>query len=179
MLKNAKPQIAVFTVYGALLVGIPVAAAVETSVNKPDTVTVSTIDPLDKYKGATELTNVELADLLSLVGFEGKSLKLAWAIVMRESRGHPTSLNNNSSTGDHSYGLFQINMIGSLGETRREKFGITKNAELLDPVTNAKAAYYMSNHGKDFSSWGLGPNAYDGTPSEPAVTKWLADFPKA
>ena len=133
---------------------------------------------LDAYVGATELSPTELVDLLRLVGFEGKSLKLAWAVTMRESRGHPLSHNTSKYSGDNSYGLFQINMLGSLGPERREKFGIKSNSQLLDPVTNAKAAFYMSAKGTDWGSWGLGPNAYDGTASEPAVTKWLDDFPK-
>jgi hypothetical protein len=69
-------------------------------------------------------------------------------------------------------------MIGSLGDIRREKFGIKSNAELLDPVTNAQAAFYMTNRGTNFGSWGLGPNAYDGTAHELAVTVWFAEFPK-
>jgi hypothetical protein len=149
--------------------------------NRADTPTVSTttvVDPLDKYREMTEFSPKDLADMLELVGFKGYSLKLAWAVVMRESRGHSVSHNKTSSTGDNSYGLFQINMLGSLGEIRREKFGIKYNAELLDPVTNAQAAFYMSDHGADFGSWGLGPNAYDGSSSEPAVTQWLDDFPK-
>jgi hypothetical protein len=97
---------------------------------------------------------------------------------MRESRGNSGYHNKTSSTGDNSNGLFQINMLGSLGEDRREKFGIKSNAELLDPVTNAQAAFYMTSRGKNFGSWGLGPDAYDGTSSESAVTDWLDDFPK-
>ena len=142
------------------------------------TVTVVAVDPLDQYRGKTSLTPTELVDLLKTVGFEGKSLKLAWAITMRESRGHPLSHNTSTHTGDNSYGLFQINMLGYLGEDRREKFGIKKNAELLDPVTNAQAAFYMSARGTNFGSWGLGPDAYDGTAHEVAVTSWLDDFPK-
>jgi hypothetical protein len=69
-------------------------------------------------------------------------------------------------------------MIGNLGADRREKFGIKSNSELFDPVTNAKAAFYMSARGTNWASWGLGPDAYDGTPEEPAVTKWLDKFPK-
>ena len=152
------------------------------SANIPPTQTITINVPekvgIELYEGATELTPIELKDLLSLVGFKGYSLKLAWAITMRESRGHPTSHNKSSYSGDNSYGLFQINMIGSLGEDRRDKFGLVKDSELLDPVTNAKAAFYMSARGTNFASWGLGPDAYDGDPSEPSVTKWLDDFPK-
>jgi hypothetical protein len=177
--KDAKSQIAVMVAYLVLVCGIPVAMAAEE--NKKDTPTqtiVEVVDPLDKYRGATELTSKELKDLLALVGFEGNSLKVAWSVVMKESRGHPTSHNKTSATGDNSYGLFQINMIGDLGAIRREKFGIKKDAELLDPVTNAQAAYYMTGRGTDFSSWGYGSGAYDGDPSEPGITKWFDDFPK-
>ena len=150
--------------------------------NRADTPTVITtqevVDPIDKYREMTKFSPTDLADMLELVGFKGYSLKLAWAVVMRESRGNSNSHNKTSSTGDNSYGLFQINMLGYLGEVRREKFGIKSNAELLDPVTNAQAAFYMTNRGKDFGSWGLGPNAYDGTSSESAVTDWLDNFPK-
>lgn len=163
--------------YGLLLVGVPTAMAADSSAVDGATVMTQVVDPLDKYKGATKLSTTELADLLELVGFKGKSLRLAWAVVMRESRGHPLSHNTNASTGDNSYGLFQINMIGDLGAVRREKFGIKTNAELLDPVVNAQAAFYMTAHGTDFGSWGLGSNAYDGSASEPSVTKWLDDFP--
>jgi hypothetical protein len=151
--------------------------------NRADTPTVITapvavVDPLDKYREMTKFSPTDLADMLELVGFKGYSQKLAWAIVMRESRGNSTSHNKTSSTGDNSYGLFQINMIGSLGDDRREKFGIKSNAELFDPVTNAQAAFYMTSRGENFGSWGLGPDAYDGTASETAVTVWLKDFPK-
>ena len=153
-----------------LLTSVPSQAAIVLP-KESKIVVFSAKTGLDLYSGATTLTALELKDLLHLVGFEGKSLKIAWAIVMRESRGHPLSHNNNTSTGDNSYGIFQINMNGSLGADRREKFGIASNAELLDPVVNAKAAFYMTARGTNFGSWGLGPDAYDGTPEESAVTK--------
>ena len=140
-------------------------------------------NPLVLLEDAKELTPHELVELLAAVGFQGNALKTAWAVVMRESRGRPVAHNKNANTGDNSYGLFQINMIGDLGVNRLAKFqdkiGIAKTADLLDPVANAKAAYYMTNGGKDWGSWGLGPNAYDGDAVEPAVTRWLADFPKS
>ena len=144
---------------------------------------IEQLNPLVALEDAKQLTSTDLVELLAAVGFEGKSLKTAWAVAMRESRGHPTSHNKNASTGDNSYGLFQINMIGNMGVDRlarfKDRIGITKMADLLDPVANAKAAYYMTAGGKDWSSWGLGPNAYDGSSAEPAVTRWLADFPKS
>ena len=138
-------------------------------------------NPLVLLEGAKTLTEHELVELLAAVGFEGKALKTAWSVVMRESRGRPVAHNKNANTGDNSYGLFQINMLGSMGVDRLAKFqdkiGITKASDLLDPVANAKAAYYMTAGGKDWGSWGLGPNAYDGDAIEPAVTKWYTAFP--
>ena len=138
-------------------------------------------NPLVLLEGAKQLTQHELVELLAAVGFEGKALKTAWSVVMRESRGRPIAHNKNANTGDNSYGLFQINMIGSLGVDRLAKFqdkiGIAKTSDLLDPVANAKAAYYMTAGGKDWGSWGLGANAYDGDAIEPAVTKWYTEFP--
>jgi hypothetical protein len=170
---------ATFMVAMLTIVSTNQAYAVYKRVDTPTVITASVVvDPLDKYREITKFTPTELADMLELVGFKGYSLKLAWAVVMRESRGNSGSHNKTSSTGDNSYGLFQINMLGSLGEDRREKFGIKSNAELLDPVTNAQAAFYMTSRGEDFGSWGLGPNAYDGSSSESAITVWLPKFPQ-
>ena len=118
----------------------------------------------------------ELKELLKAVGFEGYSLKLAWGIVMRESRGGPTSHNQNANTGDNSYGLFQINMIGGLGADRREKYGLDKNEELFNPVTNARIAFLMSGGGEDFGAWGVGKNAYNGGKVGDLYT-WVSKFP--
>lgn len=136
-------------------------------------------DPLEQFKGARKLAQDELVDILRAVGFKGQALKTAWAVAMRESNGRPIAHNDNVNTGDNSYGIFQINMIGSLGTDRREKFGLAANTDLFDPVTNAKIAFHMTDGGTDWGSWGLGPNAYDGTAAEPSITKWLPHFPKS
>jgi hypothetical protein len=111
-------------------------------------------------KQRDQLSDEQLSELLYLVGFTGKAHKHAWAIVQRESNGRPVAHNDNTNTGDNSYGLFQINMIGSLGADRRAKYDLTTNNQLFDPVVNATIAYKMSGGGDDFGSWGLGPNAY-------------------
>jgi hypothetical protein len=132
---------------------------------------------LAKYAGRrAPLEPLELKELLTAIGFEGEALKLAWGIVMRESRGGPTSHNGNSDTGDNSYGLFQINMIGGLGTDRREKYGLTTNEELFNPVANARIAFLMSGGGKDFGAWGVGKNAYNGG-KVGDLYSWVAKFP--
>jgi len=120
---------------------------------------------LDKFSNASYsssemLTDEELKQLLETVGFEGTGLKKAWSIAKRESNGRPLAYNGNKNTGDSSYGLFQINMIGNLGPERLEKFDLQSNKELFDPVTNAEITYYMTNGGSDWSAWkGMTPRA--------------------
>jgi hypothetical protein len=137
-------------------------------------VVVTVVSPLDSFKEAKVLTKVELKDLLEAVGFEGKALKTAWAVAMKESNGRPQAYNGNNSTGDHSYGVFQINMIGNLGEARREKFDLTTNKDLFDPVTNAEIAFHMTNGGEDWSSWKIYPGQTNGARYE----SFLKQFPK-
>jgi hypothetical protein len=113
------------------------------------------------YRNAKDaLAPGQLSELLAAVGFEGQRHKTAWGIVMRESNARPLAHNGNHRTGDSSYGIFQVNMIGDLGPSRRDKFGLTSNNQLFDPVLNAQVAYLMSRGGEDFGSWGIGPNAY-------------------
>jgi hypothetical protein len=134
---------------------------------KPKTEVQLKKETLDKYsntvyKPSDQLSDEELKDLLWAVGFEGKALKTAWAIAKRESNGRPKAYNGNRATGDSSYGIFQINMLGNLGVDRKEKFDLTSNALLFDPVKNAEITYYMTDGGQDWSSWkGLTPRAQE------------------
>ena len=107
----------------------------------------------ETYSSSEMLTSKELKDLLWAVGFEGSALKTAWSFAKTESNGRPLAFNGNKSTGDKSFGIFQINMLGDLGIARKEKFDLTSNKELFDPVTNAEITYYMTKGGKDWSSW--------------------------
>lgn len=61
------------------------------------------------------------------------------AIALRESAGDPMA--HLVGPVDDSYGLWQINMLGSLGPARRKQFGLSANFLLLDPATNARAAF--------------------------------------
>lgn len=121
-----------------------------------------------------------LIQTLQAAGFRGPGLASAWAIAMRESGGNPQAFNGNTGTGDRSWGLFQINTLGSL-QARVKQYGLQSEQDLLDPMTNAKVAYRMSKGGTDFGAWAVGPNAYKGAPSD-AVAKynsWLAKYPGA
>ena len=122
------------------------------------------------YKPSEMLSDKELKQLLWAAGFEGKALKTAWAIAKRESNGRPMAYNGNRKTGDSSYGIFQINMLGDLGPERKEKFNLTSNVLLFDPAINAEITYYMTKGGTNWSSW-KGLNA--------AAKEWLPLFPEA
>ena len=114
--------------------------------------------------------------MLSAVGFEGKALKVAWAVVKKESNGRPLAFNGNTRTGDSSYGIFQINMIGGLGVARRDKYDLKTNRELFDPVINAEIAFHMTGAGDDWSSWKVG-NGYNGT-DQARFLDWYKKFPE-
>ncbi len=135
--------------------------------------------PLSYFENKTSLTDKELVELLQVVGFTGQELKEAWAIAKKESNGRPLAFNGNKLTGDNSYGIFQINMINTLGEDRREKFDLDHNADLFNPVTNVEIAFHMSNGGENWSSWHIGKDAYTSTSGKhfAKFKEWLAKFP--
>tara|TARA_Y100000310_G_scaffold232883_1_gene235735 strand:+ start:153 stop:2027 length:1875 start_codon:yes stop_codon:yes gene_type:complete len=87
------------------------------------------------------LNQEEIARAARAAGFPEDKIATMTAIAMAESSGDSAALNNNPNTGDLSYGLWQINMLGDMGPERRKLFGIESNEELLDPLTNARAAY--------------------------------------
>jgi hypothetical protein len=126
----------------------------------------------------TAFSDEELVKMLREVGFEGKALKVAWAVVKKESNGRPLAFNGNVKTGDNSYGIFQINMIGGLGVARRDKFDLDSNKDLFDPVVNAQIAYYMSNEGSDWSAWGVGKFPYNGDTNQAMYNLWITKFPE-
>lgn len=121
------------------------------------------------FGSATNLTDCELVEVLSIAGFNGQALKKAWAVSKTESNGRPLAYNGNLRTGDHSYGIFQVNMLGYLGVDRRAQYGLISNSKLFNPILNAEVVYRMSKGGKDWSSW----------PSYGTVTykEFLKDFP--
>ena len=121
------------------------------------------------WKPSESLTDEELVKLLEAVGFEGSALKMAWAVAKKESNGRPMAYNGNRKTGDSSYGIFQINMLGNLGDDRKEKFDLRSNVLLFDPVINAEITYYMTKGGVDWSSW---PNSIS------KAKKLIFQFPK-
>lgn len=125
------------------------------------------------------LRDGQLVSLLRKAGFQGEGLKTMYGIVHRESGANPRAFNGNRKTGDRSYGLAQINMLGDMGKARMRQFRLSSYDDLFDPLTNLKAAYRMSKGGKDFGAWGIGANAYRSGAGYDTIKKYVDAFPKA
>lgn len=93
-----------------------------------------------------------MVQALYAVGFRGDALSRMVAIGMRESGGTPSAHNGNASTGDDSWGWFQINYLGSLSASRTAAFGTPQNL-ISSPDNQAKAAWSLSNGGTNFQPW--------------------------
>lgn len=62
---------------------------------------------------------------------------IAEEVMFFESSCNPEAINNSTSTGDYSVGLFQLNLYGNLQKNRPSK------KWLLDPAHNVQYAYYL------------------------------------
>jgi len=108
-----------------------------------------------QFPGAGEtLSTAQLVAIAKQAGFSQENAVTAAAVAKAESGGRSGVVNDNPKTGDLSYGLWQINMIGRLGPERLKKFGITSYEQLKDPLTNAKAAFILSG-GSNFTPWSV------------------------
>jgi len=96
-----------------------------------------------------QLNLEEVVSLLRQVGFPEADMSKMVAIALAENEPlNANKLRDTPETGDLSYGIFQINMLGTLGPERRKLTGIKSNEELFDPLTNAKAALAVYNNRK-------------------------------
>lgn len=111
----------------------------------------------------TQISKKKLAQLLLQEGFTEQQVPTMLEIAKRESSMNPLALNPNADTGDLSFGLFQINMLGGMGPERRKALGLKSNEELYDPATNVRAAKYVYDM-QGPKAWSV----YD--PSDPAFT---------
>ncbi|MGI5224302.1 D-alanyl-D-alanine carboxypeptidase family protein [Actinoallomurus sp. CA-142502] len=97
------------------------------------------------------LTPRRIAQQAYDAGFRGSALATAVAVALAESGGDPHA--HNAVPPDDSYGLWQVNMIGSLGPDRRRAFHLKSDAALFDPAVNARAAWSISGQGTSFQPW--------------------------
>lgn len=97
------------------------------------------------------LSRDQIAMYARAAGLSGGSVDIAVAVALAESGGNPRA--HNPVPPDNSYGLWQINMLGSLGPDRRKKLGITSNSALFDPAVNARAMSLISSKGTNWTPW--------------------------
>lgn len=101
------------------------------------------------------LTMEQLVGLAKGAGFDTNEAVIMAAIAKGESGGNSNA--KNFKPPDKSYGLWQINMIGNLGPARMQEFGLQREDQLFDPVTNAKAAYAIRKS-QGLSAWTIYKN---------------------
>ena len=105
-------------------------------------------------------------------GFRGKSLETAFAVALAESGGRAGAVGDESlqnNTYGPSLGVFQVR---SLRKIRPNTGDVWRNAKKLkDPSFNLKAAWEISNQGKNWGPW----SAY----SNGSFTKYLDDAQSA
>jgi|GEM_PF-7035913 len=94
----------------------------------------------------------ELRNLALGAGFTPDQARIMEAIAMAESGGNSAA--HNKVPPDNSYGLWQINMLGSLGPERRAQLNLSSNDQLFDPATNARAAKLIFNS-QGFDAWSV------------------------
>ena len=73
------------------------------------------------------------------------------AVMMAESTGDAGVVNNKPHLGALAYGLFQINMYGTLGPDRMKRYGLKSYNDLKNPTKNTDIAVQM------FKNEGYGP----------------------
>ena len=97
--------------------------------------------------GRGKLSAKQIADVARQAGIPEDKIPTMVAIAMAESGGDSNA--HNPKYPDNSFGLWQINMLDEpgyqLGAERRQKYGLSSNEELKDPLTNAKAAFDILN----------------------------------
>jgi hypothetical protein len=102
------------------------------------------------------ISDTDIAKYARQAGFNGQALVTAVAIALAESGGNPNAINDGSKRGtaEYSVGLWQINVGGYLRE-RLARWGLTTPSQLTNPSINAKAAYSISNGGKNWTPWSV------------------------
>jgi len=100
-----------------------------------------------------QLSDDQLAQLAYGAGFRGQVLVDMVAIALRESRGNSDAVGDkdNPKRGCGSFGLWQINSCPGYG-AGAPRYSDNPTA-LLDPATNAAAAFMLSKNGTWLQPW--------------------------
>ena len=116
-----------------------------------DNSTTPTRKPVEIH-GSGILSPEQVKSLALNSGFSDAQSDIVVEIARGESGFDPQAHNPDASTGDNSYGLMQINMLGKMGPERRKLFGIQSNEKLKDPQTNMDAAFKIFQS-QGFPAW--------------------------
>lgn len=101
------------------------------------------------------LTPYDVAKLAYNAGIRGdENIATAVAIATEESQRYTEAWNFTDTTGDRSYGLWQINLKGALKEARLLEYGLTDGSELYKPEVNARIMADLSKSGANWKPWG-------------------------
>ena len=122
---------------------------------------VPTSKPIPGQSGA--LSRNQLKSVLKQAGFREPSIRTAYGIAMRESRGYPGIASKPNSNGTQDHGLFQIN------DVHRSYIDFTN---IYNALYNTQVAYNMSSGGTNFSAWGLGTQGWAGTLKKQSPVYW-------
>jgi hypothetical protein len=129
-----------------------------------------------KDGGTPKLSTMDLIKILTKQGATPQEAIMLSSIAHPESGMNPYAHNPNARTGDNSYGLFQINMLGGMGPERLKKFGLKSANDLYDPNTNARVALQMLRERgspKDWTTWTSGKNKPFLSQSKEAMAEYL------
>lgn len=80
-----------------------------------------------------------------------EELETCLAVAYGESHWYAGSYNFNERTGDKSYGIWQVNLLGTLHAARMRDFQLSKEEDLFDLATNARC---MGEIYRESQSWG-------------------------
>lgn len=96
----------------------------------------------------------QIAQAAHAAGFRGEALAIATAIAMGESRGQADVRgdNNNPKRGCGSYGLWQVNSCPHRDSPGPPRY-VDNPTRLFDPLTNARAAFIISESGRNWRPW--------------------------
>jgi hypothetical protein len=107
----------------------------------------------DLDAGGDVLSMRQILQLALKAGFPREHAIIMGAIAMAESQGKKRAHNPDASTGDDSFGIWQINMLGDLLRPRLAQFGLKDKWELLNPTVNARAARIVYKEARGFRPW--------------------------
>lgn len=100
-----------------------------------------------------KISDGAIAQAAQSAGLSGGAVAIAVAIALAESGGDTTNHTFSLVTGDDSYGLWQINMLGQMGPDRRKEFNLSSNEDLYNPSINARVMASLSGGGTNWRAW--------------------------